>query len=439
MKRCRQPLLRGIVLALATIILLATHSGPAHAANQSITRAGDIFATVLPGIAVGSTFFSGNPDGAWWDREGTEEAALSIGTTAGIVAIGKEAANKLRPDGSDRNSFPSGHTASSFSGASFIGMRYGWQWGVPAYAVAAFVGYSRFQADQHYADDIMAGASVALLSTLTWVKPMHDRVVLLPMAMERGVGIQLALLENDPARKDIMETSSAAFTYPKYRFNFNFGPAFVKENKASSDGGTTFNLRDLEGHDYPLTTAVVHLDAALDERHELGFSIWPMEARDSGSFNSPVVYRGVTFPANTTIKSDWLLYDLRVRYRYEFFPSSPLILAAGAGAMLQYHIIELETADLSRKADEDDLTVVPFLHLKLGWRITEKLTLYLNGDGGKIPKNWFVDGGAYLNYRFGRHWDFTAGYQYHVRDIDPGEVQNRVVQHLPYLAVAYSW
>ena len=439
MKWCRRSLLRCMVFALAAVILLVTHAGLVHAANQSVTRAGDILELVLPGIALGSTFFTGNSDGTWWDREGTKEAALSIGTTAGIVAIGKEAARKLRPDGSDRNSFPSGHTAASFSGASFIGMRYGWQWGVPAYAAAAFVGYSRFQADQNYADDILAGASIALLSTWTWVKPMHDRVVLLPIALDRGVGIQFALLDSDPAKKDIMETSSAAVTYPKYRFNFNFGPAFVMENKAASDGGTTFDLRDLEGHDYPLTTAVVQLDMALNERHELGFSVWPMEAKDSGSFNSPVVYKGVTFPANTPIKSDWLLYDLRVRYRYDFFPSSPLIFAAGGGAMLQYHIIKLETADLSRKADEDDLTVVPFLHLKLGWRMTEKLSLYLNGDGGWIPNNWFVDGGAYMNYRFGKHWDFTMGYQYFTRDINPGDVQNRVVQHMPYLAVAYSW
>jgi len=427
-----------LALALGTLLLFAATAGSTHAANQNITRAGDVLVLLLPGIALGSTFFAGNPDGSWWDREATKEAALSIGTTAGIVAVGKEAAGKLRPDGSDHNSFPSGHTSASFSGASFIGMKYGWKWGVPAYAAAAFVGYSRFQADQHYADDILAGASIALLSTLTWVKPIDRRVALLPMAMDRGAGIQLALIEGDPAKKDAGDGSTAGITYPRYRFNFNFGPGYVKENEVSGSG-TAFNLRDLEGNDYPLTTAVVQLDATLNERHELGFSLWPMEARDSGSFNSPVEYRGVTFPANKTIKSDWLLYDLRLRYRYELFPSSPFILALGAGAMFQYHIIELESADLSRKAKEDDIAVVPFLHLKLGWRITDKVTLYLNADGGKIPDNRFVDAGAYLNYRFSPHWDFTAGYQYYHRDIDPGEVRNKVVQHLPYLAVGYSW
>lgn len=431
--------MRGKGLLGAVVILMTIQANLIHAANQDVTRAGDILELVLPGIAIGSTFFAGDADGAWWDKEGTKEAALSIGTTAGIVAIGKGGARKLRPDGSDRNSFPSGHTGASFSGASFIGTRYGWKWGVPAFAAAVFVGYSRFQADQHYADDILAGASVALLSNLTWVKPMHDRVALLPMSLNQGVGVQLVLFEGDPARTEITSAANALSTFPKYRFNFNFGPAFVTENKAASDGGTTFDLRDLEGHDNPLTTAVVQLEMALDERHELGFSIWPMEARDSGSVVSPIVYKGVTFPAYAPIKSEWLLYDLRLRYRYEFFPSTPLIFMAGGGAMLQYHIVGLESADESRKVKEDDLTVVPMLHLKLGWRMSEKVSLYLNGDGGWMPNNWFVDGGAYLNYRFGKQWDFTVGYQYFARDIDPGEVQNRVVQHMPYLAVAYGW
>ena len=74
---------------------------------------------------------------------------------------------------------------------------------MPAFAAAAFVGYSRFQADQHYADDILAGASVALLSNWLWVKPMHDRIVVLPMAMDRGVGIQFSLLDSDPLAFDL--------------------------------------------------------------------------------------------------------------------------------------------------------------------------------------------------------------------------------------------
>ncbi len=437
LKKNRWLLLRRVVPGFLAIMLVMGHAGSVHADNATITQAGNFLQYILPGIAVGSTFVAGNPDGGWWDREGTKEAVLSFATTEGLVVLGKGTARKLRPDGSDRNSFPSGHTAAAFSGASFIGTRYGWYWGVPAYAAAAFVGYSRFQADQHYADDVLAGASIALLSHWAWVKPANERVALLPMVMERGVGIQLALLEGDPAEKGMVGTPYLDRGYPKYRFNFNFGPAFVLENKVTTKGGTTLDLKDLQDNENPLTTAFVQFDVALNNRHEIGFSVWPMEAKGGGSFKTPMVF-GDAFAANAPVQSDWRLFDLRARYRYEFFPTSPFIFAAGGGVMLQYHIVKLETADHSLKVEESDTSLVPFLHLKLGWRITEKISLYINGDAGWVPDSRFFDGGAYVSYRFRNHWDFTAGYQYFTRDID-GDVRNKLVQQLPYLAVAYNW
>ncbi|MFZ3045496.1 MAG: hypothetical protein WA151_06245 [Desulfatirhabdiaceae bacterium] len=154
---------------------------------------------------------------------------------------------------------------------------------------------------------------------------------------------------------------------------------------------------------------------------------------------TPVLYRGILFPANQTIYSEWRLFDLRVRYSYDFFPSSPFILAGGGGAMLQHHIVKLEMPTPALKAEEDDHAVLPFLHLKLGFHCTDHISFYIRSDGGWIPESHFLDGGAYLNYRIGGHWDITAGYQYVNRDIDPGDVQNRTVQHLPHLAVAYRW
>ncbi len=427
---------------ITAAFVFLSRTGAVYAGDQNVTQAGNILQWVLPGIAVGSTFLTGNPDAYRWDREGTKEAILSIGTTAGIVYIGKEASRKLRPDGSDHNSFPSGHTSAAFSGASFIGTRYGWQWGAPAFAAAAFVGYSRFQGSQHYADDIIAGMSIALLSNWAWVKPKEDRenrVALVPVPLDRGIGLQLTLLEGDPAGKSAAATVLEPVSYPRYRFNFNFGPSWLIQNKVTSAAGSTFDLRTLQKDDNPLTTAAVQFDVALNERHELGFSIWPMESKDNGASTAPIVFQGVTFPGDTRLKSTWRLYDLRVRYRYEFFPKSSFIFAAGGGLMLQHHYLKLESADRTLKGEEDDTNVLPYAHLKLGWRFTEKVSVYINGDSGWIPGNWFADGGAYVNYRFRRNWDFTAGYQYFSRDIDPEGMRNKVIQHLPYLAVAYNW
>ncbi len=83
---------------------------------------------------------------------------VSQSITAGLTGVLKVGVGRLRPDGHDHRSFPSGHTSSAFAWATFVWQRYGWQWGLPAYAVAGFVGLSRIQDDRHYLTDVLAGA-----------------------------------------------------------------------------------------------------------------------------------------------------------------------------------------------------------------------------------------------------------------------------------------
>jgi len=66
-----------------------------------------------------------------------------------------------RPNGGSE-SFPSGHTASAFMGAEFIRKEYGNGWGLPAYAVAGWVGYSRVESGNHYWRDVLGGALIGI-------------------------------------------------------------------------------------------------------------------------------------------------------------------------------------------------------------------------------------------------------------------------------------
>ena len=83
----------------------------------------------------------------------------------------KHTVRRERPDGSDTNSFPSGHTSASFQGASFIHFRYGLKYAIIPYLGAAFVGYSRVQADKHYVSDVLAGAAIGAGFAWFFTKP----------------------------------------------------------------------------------------------------------------------------------------------------------------------------------------------------------------------------------------------------------------------------
>ena len=95
-------------------------------------------------------------------------AAMSYGIMAGFVNGIKYTASELRPDGSTRNSWPSGHTATAFVGATILHKEYGltrspW-YSVAGYGVATATGVMRVLNNRHWVSDVLSGAGIGILS-----------------------------------------------------------------------------------------------------------------------------------------------------------------------------------------------------------------------------------------------------------------------------------
>lgn len=94
--------------------------------------------------------------------------AFSAALMATAVNSLKYSCRVMRPDGSTRNSFPSGHTATAFMAATMLHKEYGhlspWV-SVGAYSVATFTGISRQLNNRHWASDVMVGAGIGILAT----------------------------------------------------------------------------------------------------------------------------------------------------------------------------------------------------------------------------------------------------------------------------------
>ena len=95
-------------------------------------------------------------------------AAFSYGIMAGFVNGIKYTAKEMRPDGSTANSWPSGHTATSFVGATMLHKEYGltrspW-WSVAGYGVATATGVMRVLNNRHWVSDVMSGAGIGIMS-----------------------------------------------------------------------------------------------------------------------------------------------------------------------------------------------------------------------------------------------------------------------------------
>ena len=95
--------------------------------------------------------------------------AMSYGIMAAFVNGIKYTAKEMRPDGSTANSWPSGHTATSFVGATLLHHEYGmtrspW-YSIAGFGVATATGIMRVLNNRHWVSDVMSGAGIGIMST----------------------------------------------------------------------------------------------------------------------------------------------------------------------------------------------------------------------------------------------------------------------------------
>jgi membrane-associated phospholipid phosphatase len=160
--------------------LLTYFAAPATNAS-ALETFGDIGQLAMPIAALLATI---NHDDSRGSLQLGEAFALSMGTTFLLKPI----INRKRPNGSHW-SFPSGHTTSAFASASFLDRRYGLKYGVPAYLMAAAVGYSRVEAKHHYTSDVIAGAAIGIGANLLFTSRFKS-VSVSPYAWKDEVGLQ---------------------------------------------------------------------------------------------------------------------------------------------------------------------------------------------------------------------------------------------------------
>jgi membrane-associated phospholipid phosphatase len=149
------------VLLLGMLLCFAI-SMPVQA-SDSIEKAGEVLTFLLPATAAGLTIGLKDTEGM---LQFGESAALALGISYGL----KYTINETRPNGKD-HSFPSNHASLSFASAEFMRKRYGWEYGIPAYVAATFVGYSRVESKQHYTHDVIAGAVIGIGSSYLFTQP----------------------------------------------------------------------------------------------------------------------------------------------------------------------------------------------------------------------------------------------------------------------------
>lgn len=165
------------IISLITIVTFI--HGRIQGQENGIVTSGDVLLFALPAATLATTLIVQDEQGTWQFLKGL--------VTAEAVTYGlKLVVNKQRPDLSNNNSFPSGHTATTFQSASFIHKRYGFVNSIPAYALAGYTAFSRINAKKHDGLDILAGAAIGIGSTLLFTSEYQREHMELTFTEEAG-------------------------------------------------------------------------------------------------------------------------------------------------------------------------------------------------------------------------------------------------------------
>jgi membrane-associated phospholipid phosphatase len=158
---------------VAAVAALALQPRSAAALDSWQVNATDVLTGVVP---LGALWLTHAKD----DRAGRDQYLWSMGTTLVVVTSARVLFNDHaigeRPNGNPYG-FPSGHLAFFGAGAAFLQDRYGWRWGVPAWAAAGWTAYVRVEDDHHRWRDVVVASAVAAGVSRYFVTPYPDLTV----------------------------------------------------------------------------------------------------------------------------------------------------------------------------------------------------------------------------------------------------------------------
>lgn len=161
-------------LAIFTLSLLISNGCLAQEVSEPVAHQykryhGDGIDNVLEYVPTAAVFglkLLGVPAESSWKRRLTV-SVVSFGINAAVTYSLKHTIHEMRPDGTDNHSFPSGHTAAAFCGATTLMHEYRkvspWI-GVAGYAVATTVAVDRVRRNRHHWGDVVAGAAIGVVS-----------------------------------------------------------------------------------------------------------------------------------------------------------------------------------------------------------------------------------------------------------------------------------
>lgn len=177
-----------IHLAAAAATLFTLGAGPAAADDEYTDHelAADIVTAVLPLTTFGIAHYKDDGDG---EGQFLRSTAASLVVNNLLRLSLNDTSWGERPNGNEY-AFPSGHAAFVTSSAAFLHDRFGWRYGLPAYALVGYVSWVRVDTDHHHWRDIAAAVALSAGISKLFVTP-HNATHIAPMVGPDWLGLRI--------------------------------------------------------------------------------------------------------------------------------------------------------------------------------------------------------------------------------------------------------
>jgi len=398
--------------------------------TDAVRDLGDI-TQLLPGaFALTSSLVIG-------DREGLKQFGYAGATTLLATHGLKEIVDKTRPDDSADNSFPSGHTSASVLGAAYVWQRYGAKWGAPTSLLAVYTGVSRVHGRKHFADDVISGAAIGLISNWLWTDPIDERVRLSLFPTQGGAGLQV---QYDPSASAPTHSNEVLDTLPSHYFLWEIGGADVSRNNAVSPnpGGSMIDWRfDQESN--PTVTAFVSAGwrRSQESRHFTYVAFSPFEVRESFDVADDIDFAGESFISGSPVRSRYVANDYRIGYSYSLFRTKHFGLSLGASLAVFDSVLELSGNDTIAKVSTT--TVKPSVGMRFEAAPADRWFFFASYSSWHDSEVAIDDLTAQVAFRIDKSWALSVGYRRVDRKIDVDELFNDVRRNQIALGIWYFW
>jgi hypothetical protein len=318
----------------------------------SFQQYGDIMQVILPTSAMISTFVQGDFDGSLQYTKG-------FATAYGVVQGMKISFDRKRPKGTS-NSFPSGHTAAAFSGASFIHLRYGDAWAWPMYTLAASVGVSRIYANYHFADDVLAGASLGIMSNLLYTSPYDSAITAMPYVADETLGVALRIHLD---KNDFNDAKKSRHSYRERpnEFSLFIGVSNVNEININPTGSAPHNVSQDRQHITQVrwtTPSIVNSKWLIE--------VNPFSSRVKTLLDDDFLFGENTYASGSELQEAIDILRVSSYWAFDLLPTKHWELALGLGVTLKRFEVRFDDPKGGNLERALDYYAYPELYGKVG-------------------------------------------------------------------------